>query len=162
MRKMTVRNPHAYRTVLERRQKRRLKQELRSQQIAIEQFDKTKENIVKYMNSRFKTLSAGSLQVIIDELVTSPQVTHGITLRESNFGTYFELMSTAVASLLQDEKILLHQDQFGVVLGLPNGWPPAELLMEYVTVEDLDPHTDWSSIKIHKCATTIRRALKEY
>lgn len=159
MRKKLVRNPLAYRKSLEQKSKQLRKQEYSRHRVAAEQFDKAMENIVKYMNSRLKVLPAGSMQTIICELETAAQVTHAIQLRKSDYGSFFALMSAAVDALIEKGEVLLHEDEFGVVLGLPNSWPPEELREESVTVEDLDPSFDWGSILIHKCPHDVRRSL---
>lgn len=147
---------------LVRKERRRQKRHATRQEAVQRQWKKAEDNIVGFMQQRLGVLHSANLQVIVFELALTPQVTHGISLRQSDTRSYLELMTRVVRTMIAEGRLFLYEDESEAILGLPCKQPAVQPRATPRVIVKSDPEDDWGMIYIIKCSHAIRRTLAEY
>lgn len=109
---------------------------------------RVRDNILAYLEQP-KVIVADSWNLIMLELATSTTVMHGV--RTSGIGHALELVQEATGKLIACDKLIRHEDVDGAIMALPHKWPPEELQVFEMTLDDLDPGFDWGSLANTQC-----------
>lgn len=119
-----------------------------------------KKRIINHIDNKlFKIMGAKSQTELVWILATEGSITARLRLPRKEPIAHFTLVSDALKALVQDNTLQYHDDGDDVVVGIPNTWPPHELRHDIVTVEELDPEFDWTSVADTRCAPEIWREL---
>ena len=143
-----IRNPRAYQQSVERKQR----QAHRATELAA-------RHIRQYLERNMKVLYMSTWGALVLELATEQSVTKGISLRLSGAESFLEVINQALVTMISDGSLYLHQEEFEVIIGLPNEWPtfattPIEL------TDDVEPEPNWwTRLTNTKCAQPILREI---
>lgn len=100
------------------------------------------DNILAYLEPP-KVIVAENWDLIILELATSTTVMYGVRVSGQHA---LELAQEATVQLIARGKLIRHEDEDGAIMALPYKWPPEQLQVFEMTLEDLDPGFDWRSL----------------
>lgn len=147
-----------------RKQKEQYKRQVLRSTDVYRQQQRAAVNIVRFIERRYNgVICAQSLQLLVLEFATTRDVTHSIVLRKSGAMSHLELMTIAVRTLIDERRLMLHEDESGAMLGLPlKAPPPPEHLHVASPVIEPDLDFDWYTLHIVNCREPVLRALAEY
>lgn len=160
------RSPYAekQRARARRKQKEQSKRQVLHSIEVYRQQQRAAVNIIRFIERRHNgAICKQSLQLLVLEFATTRDVTHSIALRKSGAKSYLELMTIAVRALIEERRLILHEDESGAMLGLPLRAKPApERLQATPHAIETDLDFDWYALHIVNCREPVLRALAEY
>lgn len=145
-----IRHPFAYQQACSRKERR-----------YAHALDTVQARIVRYLETEMhKIMSAPSRNVLIwmiakESMVTARMHLHGLQQHRSREVTAFMIVQDALNELISSGTLELYEDEYGVVLGCENTWPPESLRPFTMTVEDIDPGFNWHSLTNVKCPFSV-------